>query len=119
MKGTNVPLAAGKEFVQMYHLQHGDQPVIIHPNLENPAHNGDCVLVANWHTALDNPRDYVTWLCALKEKIPPDTTWYAPAAALPSNLHLLCYSGFDLFDFVAVDLKSAQDITMKTPRLRP
>ena len=31
--------------------------------------------------------------------------WYAPGAALPSNVHILCYSGFDLFDFIAVDLK--------------
>jgi len=110
MSGTNVPLAADGDFVRMYHMQHGDQPVSIHPYLDNPASSGDCVLVANWHTALENPRDYVTWLCALKEKTPPDTTWYASAAALPSNLHFLCYSGFDLFDFYAVDLKSIQGI---------
>jgi archaeosine synthase len=110
MRMTNVPLAAGREFAALYHVQHGDQPVTIHPHLENPACSGDCVLVANWHTALENPRDYVTWLCALKEKTSPDTTWYAPAAALPSNLHILCYSGFDLFDFLAVDLKSDQGI---------
>ncbi len=38
-------------------------------------------------------------LVALKEKIPPDTAWYAPAAALPSTACLLIYSGFDLFDY--------------------
>jgi archaeosine synthase len=32
------------------------------------------------------------------------------ASALPSNVYLLCYTGFDLFDFAAVDLKSAQKI---------
>ena len=34
--------------------------------------------------------------------------WYAPAAALPSNVSFLVYSGFDLFDFRGVDLASAQ-----------
>lgn len=110
MSGTNIPLAADKEFVRTFHVQHGDQPVTIHPLLDNPAHSGDCVMVANVHTALQNPRDYVSWLVALKEKTPPDTTWYAPAAALPSNVHILCHSGFDIFDFRAVDLKSAQGI---------
>lgn len=108
MKKTNIPLAADAGFVRAYHVQNDDQPVLIHPLLDNPAQSGDCVMVANWHTALDNPKNYVNWLVALKEKTPPDTTWYAPAAALPSNAHILCYSGFDLFDFRAVDLKSAQ-----------
>ncbi len=30
--------------------------------------------------------------------------------ALPANVHILCYSGFDLFDFKAVDLKTAQGL---------
>ena len=41
---------------------------------------------------------------------PPDTAWYVPGAALPSNVHILCYSGFDLFDFIAVDLKTAEHL---------
>jgi archaeosine synthase len=65
-------------------------------------------MVENWHTALTNPRKYVDWLIGLKEKTPVDTAWYAPASALPSNVHILCYSGFELFDFQAVDLKTAQ-----------
>jgi archaeosine synthase len=110
VSGTNIPIAADEGFVRTFHVQCGDQPVTIHPLLDNPARSGDCVMVANWHTALENPRNYVTYLLLLKEKTPPDTTWYAPAAALPSNLHILCFSGFDLFDFRAVDLKSAQGI---------
>jgi archaeosine synthase len=51
---------------------------------------------------------YVDWLITLKEKTPVDTAWYAPASALPSTVAILCYSGFDLFDYTAVDLKSAQ-----------
>jgi len=65
-------------------------------------------MVANWQAALLNPRNYVEWLIGLKEKTPVDTAWYAPASGLPSNVHILCYSGFDLFDFRAVDLKTAQ-----------
>jgi archaeosine synthase len=65
-------------------------------------------MAANWHTAFSNPRNYVDWLIGLKEKTPVDTAWYAPASALPSNVHILCYSGFDLFDFRAVDLRTAQ-----------
>jgi len=55
-----------------------------------------------------NPRTYVDWLILLKEKTPADTVWYAPASALPLNAGFLCYSGFDLFDYTAVDLKTAQ-----------
>jgi archaeosine synthase len=65
-------------------------------------------MAAGWHTALANPRTYVDWLILLKEKTPVDTAWYAPASALPSTVAILCYSGFDLFDYTAVDLKSAQ-----------
>ena len=65
-------------------------------------------MVAGWHTAMANPRTYVDWLIGLKEKTPVDTAWYAPASALPSTVAILCYSGFDLFDYTAVDLKSAQ-----------
>jgi archaeosine synthase len=46
----------------------------------------------------------------MKTAVPPDTLWYAPAAAIPSNAHILCYSGFDLFDFIACDLAAAQDL---------
>jgi archaeosine synthase len=107
---TNVPLAAPATFVATYIKNDGGQPVTIHPSLENPAQSGDCVMVANWHTASANPRNYAAWLVSLKEKTPPDTLWYAPGTALPSNVYMLCYTGFDLFDFIAVDLKSAQGL---------
>lgn len=108
--GTNVPLGADEKFVAEYLVSDGSQPVTIHPALKNTAKSGDCVMVANWHTVLENPRAYVEYLIALKEKTPPDTLWYAPAAALPSNACILCYTGFDLFDYRAVDLKTAQDL---------
>ncbi len=108
--GSNVPLGAPAEFVKIWIAKSRDQPVAIHPALDNTAENGDVVMPANWHTALANPRQYVLWLKNLKEKTPADTLWYAPGAALPSNVHILCYSGFGLFDYTAVDLKSAQGL---------
>ena len=107
-EGTNIPLCAPLALVKHYFPHNNRQPVTIHPHLDNPSHSGDCVMVADWQTALLNPRNYVDWLIGLKEKTPVDTAWYAPASGLPSNVHILCYSGFDLFDFRAVDLKTAQ-----------
>ncbi len=106
--GTNLPLCAPPVLVKHYPPANNGQPVTIHPHLDNPAQSGDCVMVADWHTAWLHPRNYVDWLIGLKEKTPVDTAWYAPAAGLPSNVHILCYSGFDLFDFRAVDLNTAQ-----------
>jgi len=109
-EATNLPLCAPQALVHRFPPEMNTRPVTIHPQLDNPAHSGDCVMVANWHTAFSNPRNYVDWLIGLKEKTPVDTAWYAPGSALPSNAHILCYSGFDLFDFVAVDLKTAQGL---------
>ncbi len=105
---SNVPLSADQEFVSDYFSPGEGQPVAVHPLLPPASRSGDCTLVANWHTALANPRNYAGWLAALKESVPPDTAWYAPASALPSTVCLLIYSGFDLFDYRAVDLASAQ-----------
>ena len=107
---SNVPLAAPEAFVATYLTQSQDQPVTVHPAIPPTASSGDCVMVANWNTILENPRNYTEWLVRLKEQLPPDTAWYVPGAALPSNVHILCYSGFDLFDFIAVDLKTAQHL---------
>ena len=108
--GTNVPLSAPAALATEYVPKEAGQPVTIHPALDSPAVSGDVVMVAGWHTAPANPRQYVTWLKALRDKTPPDTIWYAPAAALPSTVHILCYTGFTLFDYTGVDLKSAQGL---------
>lgn len=105
---TNMPLAAPATLVQQYPPADGGQPITIHPRRENTAESGDCVMAAGWHTAYANPRMYVEWLMALKEKTPVDTAWYAPAAAVPATVAILCYSGFDLFDYTGVDLKTTQ-----------
>lgn len=106
----NIPLSAPSGLVVHYDTIIPGGPAFVHPNRENSARSGDCIMVANWHTAFSNPRNYVDWLVNLKEKTPCDTAWYAPAAALPSTVATLCYSGFDLFDYTAVDLKSSQGL---------
>lgn len=108
LAGSNIPLCAPAAFVSKFLPQRRIQPAIIHPHLDNRAESGDCVMAANWHTAFFNPRLYADWLIGMKEKTPVDTVWYAPASALPSNAAILCYSGFDLFDYTAVDLRSAR-----------
>lgn len=105
---SNVPLSADEGFIRDYFSPGEGQPVAVHPLAPPAAESGDCALIANWHTALKNPRNYAGWLASLKESVPPDTAWYAPASALPSTACLLIYSGFDLFDYRAVDLASAQ-----------
>lgn len=108
-KCANIPLGAPKDFISQY-FESYEGIVQVHPAVLTDVETGDCVMVSNWHTTLNNPRNYVNWLISLKQKIPPDTMWYAPASALPSNVASLIYSGFDLFDFRAVDLKTVQGL---------
>ena len=106
----NVPLGAGPAFVAQYLPKGHLIPAWIHPSGDLTLPPGMAVMVPCWHTALAHPRKYVEWLAAMKTALPPDTAWYAPAAALPSNAAILSYSGFDIFDFTAVDLRSSQGI---------
>ena len=103
----NVPLAAGEAFVRAW-LVPGEEPHAVHPAEDGPVPTGAALLVANWHTALADPVAYVRFLVALKERLPPDAPWYAPAAALPANAALLAWSGFDLFDYTGPDLATAR-----------
>lgn len=107
---TNVPLSAPADFAGRYRYGGNGQPVEVYPAAVTRVSSGDCVMVPNWSAALEYPGNYAAWLVRLKSCIPSDTAWYAPAAALPSNVSLLCYSGFDLFDFTAVDLRTAQHL---------
>jgi archaeosine synthase len=103
----NVPLAAGETFVKAW-LVTGGEPHAVHPAADEPVVTGEAVLVANWHTALADPVAYVRFLVSLVGSLTPDAPRYVPAAALPSNAALLAWTGFDLFDFVGVDLASSQ-----------
>ncbi|MDD1679169.1 MAG: archaeosine synthase subunit alpha [Methanomicrobiales archaeon] len=107
---SHVPLAVDPEFVRTWHRRGEEEPFSLHPLTVSDIPHGSCVMVPGWHTALANPSAYVDWLVALKEQVPPDTLWYAPAAALPGTAAILLYSGFDLFDFTGTDLKSAQNL---------
>ncbi|MDT8357489.1 MAG: archaeosine synthase subunit alpha [Methanomicrobiaceae archaeon] len=104
---SSIPLSAPGSFAERY-LKPYEGISLVHPEVPSSASSGDCLLLAGWHTALAYPRRYVDWLFSLKDANPPDTLWYAPAAALPSNISFLVYSGFDLFDFRGVGLASAQ-----------
>lgn len=103
----NVPLAAREAFVRAW-LVPGEEPHAVHPAENGPVPTGAALLIANWHTALADPAAYVRFLVALKERLPPDAPWYAPAAALPSNAALLAWTGFDLFDYSGTDLATAR-----------
>ncbi|HDR72926.1 MAG TPA: pseudouridine synthase [Methanoculleus sp.] len=107
VRHTNVPLAAGERFTSEYLHRYRDL-VAGHPHSDAAAPPGACIVVENWHTVMDNPSAFVDMLANLKRRHPPDTLWYAPAAALPSTVAVLVYAGFDLFDFKGVDLKTAQ-----------
>lgn len=107
---SNVPLLADADFVARYHRSGSGEPLALHPLARDDVPGGSVVMVSGWHTALRNPRQYVEWLVQLKERVPSDTVWYAPAAAVPGNVHMLLYSGFDLFDYRAVDLCTARGL---------
>jgi archaeosine synthase alpha-subunit len=104
----NVPLAANETFVRA-RLVPGEEPHAVHPAPDGPVPPpGAALMVANWHTALADPGACVRYLVALKERLPPDALLYAPAAALPSNVALLAWTGFDLFDYTGPDLATAR-----------
>jgi archaeosine synthase len=105
---THVPLLADPAFVACYLVPGDEEPYAVHPAVSTPIPHGSCIMVPGWHTALEHPRKYIEWLVMLKQRIPSDTLWYAPAAALPSTAAILIYSGFDLFDSCMLDLKTAQ-----------
>lgn len=109
MQYANVPLYANSEFCERFLVQPEDV-FISHPSSDLRADSGSIVMVSGWNTALNDPRNYANWIVAMKNRHPPDTMWYAPASALPSNVATLISSGFDLFDYTAVDLKTSQGL---------
>ena len=111
MAHSNVPLYADGEFCERFLEQQGEF-FISHPASPDSMKSGSgaAVMVPNWHTVINDPRNYVKWIIDMKTRHPPDTMWYAPTCALPSNVATLIASGFDLFDYTAVDLKTSQGI---------
>lgn len=104
---TNVPLSAPQREVDSY-LVPGSDPVVVHPKQCSTAKSGEILLFANWKTTLADSRRTTVYLEALLTGCPPDAARYAPASALPSNVAMLIGTGFDLFDYTAVDLATVQ-----------
>lgn len=96
------------EFVSRFLKSDGNQPVSVHIHRDEPCSSGEVVITPNWHTLLEQPRDFVRHLQILKERLPPDTCWYFPGGALPENAAILVHAGFDLFDYTQTDLKAIQ-----------
>ncbi len=103
---TNIPLTAGLSDVTNY-LEQGDEPSAVHPLADSAADTG-IYLFSNWNTTLSDSGKYLDHLVKIYEKSRPDVARYAPASALPSNVASLIYTGFDLFDYTAVDLATVQ-----------
>lgn len=104
---TNLPLSAPQSDADTYYVP-GSEPVAFHPRAVCPAESGNVVMVSGWRSTLDDARRYAEYLPAIFAGTPPDTARYAPACALPSNAAMLIATGFDLFDYTAVDLASVQ-----------
>lgn len=100
---TNLPLSAPRTDAEKYYVP-GSDPVSFHPQAACPAVSGDVVLIPGWRPALGDARRAAEYLAAIHAGTPPDTARYAPACALPSNAAILIATGFDLFDYLAVDL---------------
>ena len=105
---TNVPLSAPQSDVDR-HLVPGTDPVTVHPKKCGHAASGDILMFANWGTTLNDARRTLEYLEPLLTGCPPDAARYAPASALPSNVAMLIGTGFDLFDYTAVDLLTIQN----------
>ncbi|MCQ2355822.1 MAG: pseudouridine synthase, partial [Methanocorpusculum sp.] len=104
---TNLPLSAPQLDADNYYVP-GTDPVSFHPLAICPAISGDVVMISDWRAALGDARSATEYLAAIHAGTPPDTARYAPACALPSNAAMLIATGFDLFDYTAVDLASVR-----------
>lgn len=104
---TNLPLSAPQSDTDNYYVP-GTDPVSFHPLAACPAVSGDVVLIPGWRAAFGDARRATEYLAAIHAGTPPDTARYAPACALPSNAAMLIATGFDLFDYTAVDLASVR-----------
>ncbi|MDO5844371.1 MAG: archaeosine synthase subunit alpha [Methanocorpusculum sp.] len=104
---SNVPLSAPQSDVDKYFVE-GDEPKAVHPLAVSPKQSG-VLIFPNWNNTLSDSKRYTELLETLLPKIPCDSARYAPTSALPSNVSSLIYTGFDLFDYTAVDLCTVQE----------
>jgi archaeosine synthase len=104
---TNLPLSAPQLDADKYHVP-GTNPVSFHPLMVCPAVSGDVVMVPGWRSVFGDSRRAIEYLEIAHANTPPDAARYAPACALPSNVAMLIATGFDLFDYTAVDFATLQ-----------
>ncbi|HJJ35705.1 MAG TPA: archaeosine synthase subunit alpha [Methanocorpusculum sp.] len=103
---TNLPQSAPQSDADAYFVA-GTDPAAVHAKAPAADETG-IYLFANWNNCLTDSRRFLETYETLFQKIRPDAARYAPASALPSNVAMLIYCGFDLFDYTAVDLASVQ-----------
>ena len=102
---SNLPLTAPQSDVDKYFVPGAEAPFAVHPLCA--AGGPGLVMVPNWNNTLEDSGRMVEYLEKL-QSAPVDAARFAPASALPSNVALLIYMGFDVFDYTAVDLASIQ-----------
>jgi len=107
---SHIPLQANEGWIAAYGKKPAGQPYPVYPASPGGIGSGDAVIMPCWHTALTHPRQYADWIQRFIMALPPDAARYAPASALPSHAAVLVYCGFDIFDTIAVDLRSAQGL---------
>ena len=103
---TNLPQSAPHSDADIYFVA-GTDPATVHAKAPVAEDTG-VYLFANWNNCLTDSKRFLETYEILFQKIRPDAARYAPASALPSNVAMLIYCGFDLFDYTAVDLASVQ-----------
>lgn len=79
----------------------GPKGLVVDPFGEDVPNRAD-VYVMNSAGSLKNPRDLVSAVVSVRNRIPADTALYAPALATPANLAFLVYLGVDLIDTTRV-----------------
>ncbi len=98
---------ADEAFYNKFHSFDG-MPVPLHIQSKYEGRSGDTFIAENWHVLIKNPAKFIEYLVNLKERYKPDSVWFIPGTALPENAAILVHTGFDLFDYTAVDLLSSQ-----------
>ena len=80
----------------------GPLGLVIHPLSPERPKDAD-VYIMEQASALRRPKDLVTGVVQVRNRIPPDAALYAPALATPANLAFLLYLGIDLVDSAKVE----------------
>ena len=80
----------------------GPLGMVVHPLSWGVPRDAD-VYIMEQASALRRPKELVSAVVQVRNRIPPDAALYAPALATPANLAFLLYIGIDLVDSVKVE----------------